>query len=105
MFREECESLAAEQLDGHNRIEVAESADLEFDRVTLRTPDYNRALLSGLSFKLACGDSLLVRGPSGVGKTSLLRPIPKLWQAAEAPLLSPAPRHTFFPPQPPSLTL
>jgi putative ATP-binding cassette transporter len=105
MFREECESLEAELPNGRSRIQVAEAADLEFDRVTLLTPDYNRALLSGLSFKLACGDRLLVKGPSGVGKTSLLRAIAQIWQAGEGRILRPPAGDNLFLSQRPYMIL
>ncbi len=44
---------------------------LRFDAVTLARGD--RVLAEGLTFQVGPGDAALVRGPNGVGKTTLLR--------------------------------
>lgn len=48
------------------------------------------AVLSGVNFRLAGGKALILRGPNGVGKTTLLRTIAGL-QPALAGTISPAP--------------
>ncbi|DBA90594.1 hypothetical protein WJX77_005457 [Trebouxia sp. C0004] len=52
---------------------------LDMDGVTLQTPDGASTLVQNLSVKVKDGESLLVMGPSGVGKTSVLRAIAGLW--------------------------
>ncbi|KAK9830575.1 hypothetical protein WJX81_000349 [Elliptochloris bilobata] len=52
---------------------------LELVGVSLRTPGGGRALVDGLDLRVPVGESLLVVGPSGAGKTSLLRAIAGLW--------------------------
>ena len=62
-----------------------------------------RTLASGLSFALSAGDALLVRGPTGCGKSSLLRVLAGLWPAAAGALELDATR--VFVPQRPYLAL
>lgn len=46
----------------------------------------NRTLFSQLDFSIACGEALILRGPNGSGKTSLLRVLAGLSQADEGTL-------------------
>lgn len=48
------------------------------------------AVLEGVSFRLAAGRALVVRGPNGVGKTTLLRTIAGLQPALEGSVSVPA---------------
>ncbi|CAL5224458.1 g7149 [Coccomyxa viridis] len=54
---------------------------LRLEGVTLRIPDGSRTLVDSLDVEVAPGESLLVVGPSGAGKTSLLRAIAGLWSS------------------------
>ena len=51
---------------------------LELTRVEVRAPD-GRQLLDPLSMRLDPGDTMVVTGPSGTGKTTLLRSIAEMW--------------------------
>ena len=53
--------------------------EIDFSRVTVYTPDASRCLFSGLSLELKAGESCLIMGPSGIGKSSLLRVLGRLW--------------------------
>jgi vitamin B12/bleomycin/antimicrobial peptide transport system ATP-binding/permease protein len=75
-FEEHCETTGGEQAAERARIEVDEDkARVVLDNVTLTTPDSARILQSNLSLEVAEGDSLLLTGPTGAGKTSLMRAI------------------------------
>lgn len=76
-----------------------EIADLQVQR-----PD-GAPLLSDLSLQLRPGDALLVQGPSGVGKTTLLRALAGLWPYATGTVARPAAHESLFLPQRPYLPL
>ncbi|MHB8920058.1 MAG: thiol reductant ABC exporter subunit CydC [Halothiobacillus sp.] len=53
--------------------------DLEFNHVSLRYPGSSQWALNHVSFKLAAGQKLAVRGASGSGKTSITNVLLKFW--------------------------
>jgi vitamin B12/bleomycin/antimicrobial peptide transport system ATP-binding/permease protein len=72
--------------------------------LTVRTPA-NLTLVEDLSFELATASSLLIRGRSGVGKTTLLRAIAGLWPYVDGTIARPSDRQSLFLPQKPYLPL
>lgn len=70
--------------------------------LTLQTPDSRcRCLLQDLTLSLKHGDRLLVVGPSGVGKTSLLRAIAGLCSTGSGSITRRPIAEAFFMPQRP----
>jgi putative ATP-binding cassette transporter len=68
--------------------------------LTVRRPD-GEVLVSDLDLDLGKGDSLLVTGRSGYGKTTLLRSLADLWPFAEGDVARPlGPRAVFLSQQP-----
>lgn len=61
----------------------AEGDILSVEDLSLRTPDGESKLTEHLNLSVQRGDSLLVIGRSGVGKTSVLRAIAGLWNVGE----------------------
>jgi len=52
---------------------------LAAEGVTYRLPGSDKAILSGVAFSLAAGESLAIIGPSGAGKSTLARIITGIW--------------------------
>jgi putative ATP-binding cassette transporter len=72
--------------------------------LTVRTAA-NVALVRDLTLELPPSSSLLIRGQSGVGKTTLLRAIAGLWPYAQGTVVRPRDRQSLFLPQKPYLPL
>ncbi len=88
-------------IDDGPRIVTREAPALHLDRVTIVTPDRRRELIRELSFAVTKRSRILVRGPSGSGKSSLLRVIAGLWTAGTGTLAEPSLDRLFFVPQAP----
>ena len=64
--------------------------------IEVRTPD-GKQLINPLDMRLEVGDTLVVTGPSGVGKTTLLRSLAELWPFTSGTLTRPCgPNETMF---------
>jgi putative ATP-binding cassette transporter len=72
--------------------------------LTVRTPA-NLTLVKNLNLDLAPASSLLIRGPSGIGKTTLLRAMAGLWPYVDGTITRPDDRRSLFLPQKPYLPL
>lgn len=69
---------------------------VQLDDVEVRTPD-GKQLLNPLELRLEVGDTMVVTGKSGVGKTTLLRSLAELWPFASGTLTRPCgPNETMF---------
>ncbi len=83
-------------------IETILGTDLSIHQLTLIAPS-GKPLLKNLSVTVATGQSLLITGASGLGKTSLLRAIAGLWQLGLGTIARPARSELLFLPQRPYL--
>ncbi|NSX00816.1 ABC transporter ATP-binding protein/permease [bacterium] len=86
-------------------IRYAESGTLEFEKVTVKTPDGLRVLVQNLSFSLKKGDRMMIVGESGIGKSSLLRSVAGLWDFGSGLIKKPSLSKTMFLPQQPYMLL
>ncbi len=61
---------------------------LELRGLCISTPDGSAKLAQNLDLQVRAGEPLLIVGPSGAGKTSVLRALAGLWQAGSGSILS-----------------
>jgi putative ATP-binding cassette transporter len=87
---------AADQLPS---IHVSEGSNgFVVEQLSVRTPD-DVVLVTDLNFTLGKSESLLIRGRSGVGKTTLMRALAGLWPYVDGRLIHPSGQRTLFLPQ------
>ncbi|MEQ1600392.1 MAG: ABC transporter ATP-binding protein/permease [Methylophilaceae bacterium] len=72
---------------------------LSISTLTVHTPA-NLLLIENLQLTLTAGDSLIIRGSSGVGKTTLLRAIAGLWPYVQGRVERPIEQVLFLPQKP-----
>jgi putative ATP-binding cassette transporter len=84
--------------------DVEEGDDLQVRDLTVRRPD-ERVLVDDLDLEVAAGTSLLVTGPSGGGKTTLLRSLAQLWPHTSGSVRRPLEDGSLFLSQQPYLPL
>lgn len=87
------------------QIETAISPRFELNDLTLSTPNGNHVLVRDLRACVSMGSGLLIMGPSGIGKSSLLRAVGGLWNNGSGIISRPELSEVMFLPQRPYMTL
>lgn len=91
---------APEQPDAKH-IEAVRGPSLKLTDVSVLTPDAARTLIDKLNLEVSEGESLIIMGPSGSGKSSLLRAIAGLWTRGDGVIVRPDRQQMMFLPQRP----
>lgn len=97
--------LSSISLTEHTEGLTTKGGVLQLDDVTLRPPNFPHPTVSDLNFVLHPGESMLLCGASGIGKSSLLRTIAGLWAAGQGDISRVDAEYCFFVPQEPYITL
>ena len=103
-FSDALESVA-KQPENVGTIKTIEENYFAFENVTLQTPNYEQVIVENLSLAVQPGEGLLIVGPSGRGKSSMLRAIAGLWNAGTGRLVRPSLKEVLFLPQRPYIIL
>lgn len=96
--------IASTSSDKPGQIDVRVAGNrLQLADLDVQTPDGSKTLLKELNLNLKTGISILLMGPSGSGKSSLLRTIAELWNTGSGSITRPAPAPMMFLPQRPCM--
>jgi putative ATP-binding cassette transporter len=102
LFTEVLEDEAPAQVK--SPLETTEDAgQVAFDRLTMVTPRDGRLLVKDLTLEVPAGQRLLIVGPSGSGRTCLLRALAGLWTSGQGRIVRPPLEDVLFLPQQPYL--
>ena len=89
----------------NTKIIIQESPEIEINNLTVQIPETSKTVVKDLSVSVLNGESLLIMGDSGVGKSSLLVAIAGLWNFGTGNIHRPKPEDILFLPQKPYMIL
>jgi vitamin B12/bleomycin/antimicrobial peptide transport system ATP-binding/permease protein len=92
-------------LNQENTIVLKEGEGITFAHVTILTPIHNKPIVKDLSLSLSPQSGLLITGPSGSGKSSILRALAGLWSNGTGEIIRPPVSQLMFVPQRPYMIL
>lgn len=104
-FQEALDARDESEKEGRTAIATSIGDKIALDDVTLMTPDYRKLLIQKLSFEVPQGTGIIIKGPSGSGKSSLLRAIAGLWRSGEGTVTRPELSSLMFLSQKPYMNL
>jgi putative ATP-binding cassette transporter len=99
-FFEEEEAAGASETDERQKTEIVEGPRVELERLTVLTPDGDKTLIRDLTADASALEPLLVQGPSGTGKTSLMRALAGIWRDGGTVTRPPLSEVMFLPQRP-----
>ncbi|MBL8083912.1 MAG: ABC transporter ATP-binding protein/permease [Candidatus Obscuribacter sp.] len=82
-------------------VRMVEGSNLSIKQLCVDVPGTGRRLLRNLDLEVGSGESVIIMGPSGSGKSSLLRAIAGLWKSGSGTVSCPPRSSLMFLPQRP----
>jgi vitamin B12/bleomycin/antimicrobial peptide transport system ATP-binding/permease protein len=104
-FLDEAEAARLAETDGREMIEIVEGPRVGVEHLTVMTPGAGKKLIFDLTADASALEPLLVQGPSGTGKTSLMRAMAGLWREGSGAVIRPTLPDVMFLPQRPYMIL
>ncbi len=103
-FTNAIDAARASAQSGQPPLAAVASAGVSVAALDLALPG-GKLLLQGASFNVNAGESMLISGPSGTGKSTLFRAIAGIWPFGKGVIATPDPARTLFLPQKPYLPI
>ncbi|WP_028999607.1 ABC transporter ATP-binding protein/permease [Azohydromonas australica] len=91
------------QENGTDHVQLVHGAQLAVEHLSVLTPQREQVLISNINFQVRPHEGLLIVGPSGSGKSSLLRVMAGLWNTGHGRVVRPSSADMLFLPQRPYL--
>jgi vitamin B12/bleomycin/antimicrobial peptide transport system ATP-binding/permease protein len=88
-----------------SNIAIKRGAHILLDAVSFETPGGEQQLARNVSLSIEEGESLIITGQTGVGKSSILRSMAGLWTRGSGTMIMPPQDETMFVPQKPYMML
>jgi putative ATP-binding cassette transporter len=104
-FLDEAQAARDAETDRREMIEIVEGPRVGLEHLTVLTPGDGKSLISDLTADASALEPLLVKGPSGAGKTSLMRALVGLWREGSGTVTRPPLSDVMFLPQRPYMIL
>jgi putative ATP-binding cassette transporter len=104
-FLEEVDAARESETDSREKTRIVEAPRVAIDHLTLLTPDGDKTLIRDASANASELEPLLVQGPSGTGKTSLMRALAGIWREGSGIVFRPPLSEVMFLPQRPYMIL
>lgn len=90
---------------GDGKIRIVRDDRIAMDQVSFETPGGEQQLAQDVSLSLSHGESLIIIGQTGVGKSSMLRSMAGLWIRGSGTMTMPPESDMMFVPQKPYMML
>ncbi|SRR5579885_2704189 len=104
-FLEEVKVAREAESDGRPKIGIVDGERVALDNVTVMTPGGGKTLIHDLTADVSALEPVLVQGPSGTGKTSLMRVLAGIWREGSGTVTRPDLQDVMFLPQRPYMIL
>jgi putative ATP-binding cassette transporter len=104
-YLEQAEAARESESGDGDKIEIHEAPQVTLEHLTVSTPGGGKTLIDDLSADASALEPLLVQGPSGTGKTSLMRALAGIWREGGGTVTRPALSEVMFLPQRPYMIL